>query len=291
MKGCMQSINKIFLLLVLLVTVVPPCFPTEELHDIRTLRPEIPNSYDSYTDLKTSLGYMIKGSYLQFATAQNLMLWTLSSVGIGYLLYRGDKDKKLSQKIVDKNKNESINKVISDVALFFNFPIIPIGFYYLGRGNRDDKMVRFSQEYFAALSMTLIETNLISVIPIHKRPSPDDLTFWDKYFRYESSFPSGHVIGFYTLGFKAFQFYGPLWAAPALALGVAASIERVHSKKHYTSDVIASAVFSFFASEGVRMASNYSGNNQIYKWMIAHEFDVGYRSLPEGRGIQLSMSY
>ena len=46
-----------------------------------------------------------------------------------------------------------------------------------------------------------------------------------------------------------------------MTLAVATAFERVHSEKHYASDVIASAFISLLASEGVRYASNYDKNH------------------------------
>lgn len=244
--------------------------------------------HNSLDDFKTSISYMGKASYLQFSTTQNLVLLGIATGAVAYFLHHDDQ---IANKAMRNHKNKGIFHTISDSAILFNTPIVPLIFYSMGRNNNDEKMIRFSQEHLAALGLGLIETVVISAVPFHERPSTQNLAPVEKYLRGKSSFPSGHVIGYSVLSFKTFQFYGPIAAlAPALGM-VITSYERIQSEKHYASDVIASAFLSLLASEGVRMASNYDKNHPIYNWIFAHNLNINYIKNNEIPGISISLNY
>jgi hypothetical protein len=239
-------------------------------------------------DFIESMQWAWQGSYKQFQGTQNKVFAALALVSIGYFI---DNDQQISQKIATKHKNEKLFRVISDSSIFFNTPIMPMAFYILGAGQQDAKMVRFSQEYLAALTLALLETAAISMVPVHQRPDQKDLSFWEKAFRGQSSFPSGHVVGFSVLSFKTLQFYGPGYALLPIGLGLATAFERVHAEKHYASDVIASGFISLLASEGVRYASGYDKNHPIYEWIFNHNFGLQYIRVDRAPGVQVSWNF
>jgi hypothetical protein len=234
---------------------------------------ENPFDYDVKRDFWQSMQWAWQGSYKQFQSTQNKVFAGIAAVATAYFIVNDDR---LSQKTVEKKTNEKLVSTISDSSIFFNTPVLPVLFYSWGVSSRDEKMVRFSKEYLAALTLGLLESAAISMVPVHQRPDQKELSFWEKAFRGQSSFPSGHVIGFSVLGFKAFQFYGPVMAITPFALAAVTGFERVHAEKHYMSDVVASFFISLLASEGVRCASGYDKNHPIYDWIFHHNFSLNF---------------
>lgn len=250
--------------------------------DIKVLR------FDAKEDLIDSLEWAWKGSYKQFHGTQNKVFATLALLSTTYFIFN---DKRISKKIAKQNKDEKIFRLISDVSIFFNTPILPMSFYIWGRQRSDDKMVRFSKEYLATLTLALLETAAISMVPVHQRPDQKELSFWEKAFRGQSSFPSGHVVGFTVLGMKSLQFYGPQYAIAPFILAAATGWERVRGEKHFASDIVASGFISLLASEGVRYASDYDQNHPIYDWIFKHDFSLNYIRRNEAPGMSVSFSY
>jgi membrane-associated phospholipid phosphatase len=242
-------------------------------------------------DAKTTWKYARKGFRYQFSRGQNWILWTTGSLILTYYFIH---DQRFSSEVAESahdNQLRGFYKVVSDSSIIMDSPLVPLLFYYTARLNEDEKMLRFSQEYFAAGFIALMESALLSAVPIHERPSKDGLTKWETNFRQESSFPSGHTIGYTVFAFKLFQFYGP-WAS-AIPFGLAAitAYERVYSQKHYMTDVLAAGLISLMASEGVRVASNYNNNHPLYKWMFEHQFDLKYFRSKCGNGLLVSITY
>ncbi|MEK6626780.1 MAG: phosphatase PAP2 family protein [Bdellovibrionota bacterium] len=256
--------------------------PVEKSEDLSKLK------FDAKDDFLQSMKWAYQASYKQFSGTQNLIFAAIAVAATGYFIHN---DERVSQKAVRKHKNERFFRFVSDSSIFFNTPILPMTFYYWGRTHQDVKTVRFSQEYLSALTLAMVESLAISIIPVHQRPDKKDLSFWETAFRGQSSFPSGHVIGYTVLGFKSLQFYGPQYALVPMTLAVATAFERVHSEKHYASDVIASAFISLLASEGVRYASNYDKNHPIYEWIFKHDFKISYIRKDEIPGLQTSLNF
>lgn len=247
--------------------------------------------HTTWEDFKTTLGYMGKGSYLQFTSTPTQVALLMGGASMYYLLRHNDfHDKRMSNSISNKSMPKYI-ETISDYSPIFNSPLFPAIFYAVARNNQDEKMIRFAQEYLATLGLTQIEANLLSAIPIHERPNTDDLNMWETRFRFGSSFPSGHTLGYLTLGLKAIQFYGPLYGVLPIAMGVATAYERVQSEKHYLSDVVMSFFFAFMGSEGVRMASSFKDNHPTYKWLFENNLNISYMRYLDAPGLRVSFHY
>jgi membrane-associated phospholipid phosphatase len=255
---------------------------TKESPQVEELR------YNFKEDFGDTLEWAWKGSYKQFEGTQNLIFFGLAIASTAYFI---ENDKRISKKFVRKNKNEKALRAVSDASIFFNTPLLPLTFYAWGRSRLDNKMVQFSKEYFAAQALVLLETAAISMIPVHQRPDQKELSFWEKAFRGQSSFPSGHVVGYSVLAHKSFQFYGPIYSILPSALAIATAFERVHGEKHYISDVIASGFLSFLACEGVRIAAGYEKNHPVYQWIFEHDFSLDYIRKDDASGMQVSFSW
>ena len=244
--------------------------------------------YELKKDFLDSLQWAYQGSYRQFQGWQNLILWAGAIATTGYFL---DHDKRISNNLVQKNDNVHLAEFVGKGSALFNTPLFALGMYYWGRSRKDDKMVQFSKEYFSALVLALVETNLIAIIPVHDRPDQKELSFWEKVVRGQSSFPSGHTIGYAVLGFKTLQFYGPLMALLPLTFTALTGFERVHSRKHYISDIVGATFISFMASEGVRYATGYKNNHPFYKWVFEHDVALNFIRKDQAPGLMFSFSY
>ncbi|MFZ4714267.1 MAG: phosphatase PAP2 family protein [Bacteriovoracaceae bacterium] len=238
-------------------------------------------------DAMETLKYMGKGSYMQFTEPSSLIML---GAAVAFFIPFWNSDKKASARF-SNHKDHGIEGFASSTGVAANFPIIPMATYALARNNHDEKMVKFSQETAAATTLALIEASAISIIPLHPRPSPDNLSFLETAFRYESSFPSGHTVGWTVLTFKTFQYYGPWPALAPATMAYFASAERVKTDKHYLSDVIGSAVIGFMASEGVRAAANHQNNHPVYKWIFEHDLKVGFMYLEQKSTGTISVTF
>jgi membrane-associated phospholipid phosphatase len=215
-------------------------------------------SYEALMDTITLLG---NGAITQFQTKSNLY-YLAPAVASTYWAFENDKRLSDYQRAKELKSHYDL---VGDLGIVFNFPIVPISLYYLGRSNDNTKLVQFAKEYMAAMYLTLIETGLISYIPGHERPNTEGQSAWETEFRGKNSFPSGHIVPYSVLFFKTFQFYGPYWALIPAALTYASSMQRVREGRHYVSDIIGAFWLSAFASEGVRNAAGYDNNHPLYK--------------------------
>jgi len=240
-----------------------------------------------WKDTKESIFLMGKGFVEQFKTRNNLYYL---GAGAGASWYAFEHDDRVQARYGGTEIANIVDHV-GDLGVVLNFPVMHAAFYYHGRKTDNEHSIQFAKEYFAAMYLALIETGALSYIHVHDRPNKDDISFWEKEFRGDSSWPSGHVIPYMTLFFKTLQFYGPAWSTIPFVLSVAASMQRVQDNKHFLSDVISSFFLSAFASEGVRQAAGYKKNHPFYKWLFEHEAQLGVARLQGSIGPQLSWTY
>jgi membrane-associated phospholipid phosphatase len=215
----------------------------------------------SYQDLKETVGYLIDGTYTQFKTKTNLY-YLAPALGTTY--YAFEEDKRLSDHQRSK-KLRKIYDITGDFGIVFNFPIVPVSLYYIGKAKKNTKLIQFAKEYMAAMYLTLAETGIISFIPGHERPNLEGQSKWETALRGDNSFPSGHIVPYSVLFFKTFQFYGPYWSVIPATLTYFASMQRIREGRHYVSDILGSFWLAAFASEGVRNVVKYDNNDKRYK--------------------------
>lgn len=238
--------------------------------------------------LTDSFSLLLHGSYKQFGEINNL---GYAAAAIPSLIVAFDEDDRLANHYRGKKVDKSVD-LIGDLGVVLNQPLFPAAIYFFGDYKKNSHTVQFAKELFAATYLALAESGLMSFIDIHERPSTSELSFWEKSFRGDSSFPSGHVIPYQVLFFKTLQFYGPAWSIIPLGLSVVASMQRVQDRKHYVSDVVGSFFLSAFASEGVRAAANYSGNDDFYKrYFERKNVQVGILHYKNAIGPLVSFSY
>ena len=226
---------------------------------------------DQVKDLKKGFSLLFKGSTEQFKTKNNAYYL---GAAIPSLWYSFENDDRLSIDARSKEIPQYID-IAGDLGVIFSFPVAPLGFYYLGRNNKDNHMMQFSVEFIASMYLALAEASLLSYIPIHDRPVTTNLSKWETGFRGGSSWPSGHIIPFASLFFKTLQFYGPAWSIAPAVLTVLTSVQRVRDGKHHVSDVVGAFFISAFASEGVRQAAGYKKNDPFYKWIFESDARLG----------------
>ncbi|MBY0414511.1 MAG: phosphatase PAP2 family protein [Bdellovibrionales bacterium] len=242
---------------------------------------------DYWEGIKSSVTYFYQGSYMQF-TAQNNLYWAAAAAPA--LWYSFEEDKRISNNARTK-KIPSYMQLSSDLAPALSFPIIQGIFFHTGVKFDNPKAVQFAKETMATMYLALLESAAISQIDIHGRPDNKKLSKWETNFRGVSSFPSGHVIPYATFALKTFQFYGPYYAAIPTAILLATSIQRVRGGKHYLSDVVGGFFLTAFASEGVRKAANYEGNDVTYKTYMERDFNIGYIEYLGAIGPRLTINW
>lgn len=247
---------------------------------------EEPNRH--WEALKESFGLLFTGAYKQFTQVNNLGYAVAAAPS---LVLAFDEDDRLANHYRGKKVDKSVD-LVGDLGVALNQPLFPVALYFLGDYTEDSHLVQFSKEFFAATYLALAESGLMSFIDIHERPSSEELSFWEKSFRGDSSFPSGHVIPYQVLFFKTLQFYGPAWSVIPLGLSVVASMQRVQDRKHYLSDVVGSFFLSAFASEGVRAAASYTNNHDFYKrYLERTDVHVGFIRYQDAIGPMITVVY
>ena len=240
-----------------------------------------------WKDTKETFGYLIKGSYLQFTTVNNLYH---AAWGVPLNWYAFEEDERVLARYGGTDISNVVDHV-GDLGVVFNFPILHAGFYLFGKKYGNDHHVQFAKEYFAAMYLALAESGILSYIQVHQRPDPTGASFWETEFRGDSSWPSGHVVPYMTLFFKTLQFYGPKWSILPFVATVLSSMQRIQDNKHWLSDITGSLILSAWASEGVRKAANYGNNHKFYKWLFEHDFRVGMITHRNSRGIKFLFNY
>jgi membrane-associated phospholipid phosphatase len=238
-------------------------------------------------DVGLTFNYLLHGSYLQFTQPGNLLY---AGVAAPSLWYSFEHDQRLSDLGRSKKMPKHV-EIIGELGVFFSMPIAPAGVYLWARQQENTHVMQYMMETLATTWLALAESALISFIQVHERPETSETNFWEKAFRGNSSFPSGHMIPYAALTFKTFQFYGPWWTVPPLVLTVWASQQRVMDAKHYASDVVGGFFLAAFASEGVRAAANYKGNHPVYKWLFEREFNLGILRHEDAIGPMVSIRF
>lgn len=238
-------------------------------------------------DVKTSFGYLARGSYLQFTQKQNLYYLGAAAPSLWYSF---DQDDRISALARSKKMPKHID-ITGDMGVFFNLPVAPAGLYLWARSQENTHAMQFVLETLATTYLSLAESGILSFIDIHERPDSSGLSKWETNFRGNSSFPSGHMIPYAAITFKTFQFYGPYWAIAPMVLTVWASQQRLMKGRHYLSDVVGSFFLTAMASEGVRAAAGYSKNHPVYKWLFERNFQVGVVRHEQGIGPMVSLEF
>jgi membrane-associated phospholipid phosphatase len=240
-------------------------------------------------DLGDTVSYTARGSYLQFTAPHTQFLGLLGAATVIFLYQRDDH---YSRSLGRQLTIHGYQRFISNVAILFGTPIVPLLSYSYGHANDDKKMMSFSKEYLATSLLALGESALLSFVPIHERPDSEHVTVWEKKFRSKSSFPSGHVIGFSALSLKLFQYYGPMASILPMAASLITADERIASRKHYLTDVVGSYFLVVMASEGVRMAT---GANEYYhptyQWLLKNEFGFAFITRDRAKGVAVNLTF
>ncbi|MBK26849.1 MAG: hypothetical protein CME70_22800 [Halobacteriovorax sp.] len=244
-------------------------------------------SGDGWTDTKTTINWMLKASYMQFTVQNNIYYGAVGAAASWYSFEHDDRIAALTQSKEIKN----IVDHVGDAGVFFNFPFAAMGAWYYGKKSGNTHLMQFMMEYASAMYLTLAESGLFSYIQIHKRPSPHNISFWEKEFRGDSSWPSGHIVPYSALFFKTLQFYGPGWAMIPLGLTVMSGLQRMQDGKHYLSDIVGAFFLSALASEGVRKVAGYHNNHKFYKRWLEHDVKLGMLRYKKAYGPLISFSY
>ena len=148
------------------------------------------------------------------------------------------------------------------------------------------KKYQHLKKYILAIIFTLLSTqitvNLMKVLFARARPSitvnPEKFygimtliknsSFWKGSY---TSFPSGHTITVWgTIWILSFLIKAKFIKVPLFVLGILVGMSRVYLARHWTTDVIASIIISYFISKFVYKKINF----QQYKVQMYTEKDV-----------------
>lgn len=242
---------------------------------------------DAWTDTKTTFTWLLKASYMQFTVKNNLYY---GIAGAGASWYAFEEDDRIAA-LTQSKEIKNIVDHIGDAGVVLNFPLLHAGLWYYGKKSGNTHMMQFMMEYASAMYLTLAETGILSYIQIHKRPSGDNVSFWETEFRGDSSWPSGHIVPYSALFFKTLQFYGPAWSTIPLVFTVLSGLQRMQDGKHYLSDIVGAFFLSALASEGVRKVAGYNGNHPFYKRWLEHDVKVGMLRYKRAWGPVVSFNF
>lgn len=104
--------------------------------------------------------------------------------------------------------------------------------FYFG-GVKEQKVARL-----AVTSWTVASVSGIILKAICNRPRPEN----QQTSRWDSSFPSGHTLGYFSLATVYGNKY-PKLAIPLYGFGVMVGLSRIYLGEHYPSDVVAGAIW------------------------------------------------
>lgn len=224
-----------------------------------------------WQDTKTSVHWMLTASYEQFREPNNAYLL---AVGVPTTWYSFNTDRSFSARAKDK-KITSLESFASDSSIALNTPALPLLLWYVGRAQKNNKLMQFAMETVAATYLALFESSILSRVQIQHRPNGEGLNFFETAFRGDSSWPSGHVIPYFALTFKTLQFYGPYWALLPAAMSYLTGSQRVKDGRHWGSDITGAFFLTAFATEGVRRVAKHKDNHPVYKWIFEHKAQLG----------------
>ncbi|MDJ0764403.1 MAG: phosphatase PAP2 family protein [Myxococcota bacterium] len=162
----------------------------------------------------------------------------------------------VQQGIEDAAVLGSVGHKIGDVAgLALNFGLAPITAYVAGRVAHDEKAIHFAIELAATQLIATVEIFCLSQIPFHKRPvvergevSEGEGAFFNDFFRGQSSYPSGHMIGTTVLMFKGWEWYSWKVGIPATLATIFIGWARIEEGQHYLTDIVGSIGVAGIAS-------------------------------------------
>lgn len=176
--------------------------------------------------------------------------WAAMAAGAGItaLLTLDDIDQQ--EAVEDAQILGKTGRKIGDVGgLILNVPVLPLGAYTLGRATGDAKMRAFGLELGALQLILSAEVILVSQIPFHKRPiirrgdlDESDQEAANRFFRGQSSYPSGHMIGVTALMYESWMWYGWEMGVPATLATIFVGLARVEEGQHYVTDVVGSVM-------------------------------------------------
>lgn len=196
-------------------------------------------------DLKDTAILTGRGFLAQFTSFESWLL-IVGVADVTFLLSLNEVT--VQQGIEDAAVLGPAGRQVGDVAgLVLNFGLAPITAYVAGRIAGDEKATHFAVELAATQLIATVETFGLSQIPFHERPVVErgEVTqgeggFFNDFFRGQSSYPSGHMIGTAVLMFKGWEWYGWRLGIPATLATILIGWARIEEGQHYLTDIVGS---------------------------------------------------
>lgn len=247
----------------------------QKLEQQKSQKEELPLSSQLWSDILLTGRLMLHGLYLQFAQKENLYILPGAIASNSWAF---DNDKRIRRNFRSKSLPSIVDN-IGDFGVVLNFPIAMGGVWYYSKHSNNSKLTSFAIEWAATTYLSLAESGLLSFIHIHERPDTENLSTWEKGFRGDSSYPSGHVIPYMALTWTTFHYYGPYWALIPFGFSLASSYQRVKDDKHWVSDIVGSFFFTAFASYGVKAQMKKEKTKSFLSKAII-EHDLNFSIVP-----------
>ena len=137
----------------------------------------------------------------------------------------------------------------------------------------DTKLVRTAALMAESFAFTMLVTGTIKLAAGRDRPYLDNGAGSFEFMRFgtekaEQSMPSGHASAAFSMMTVIAKQYPSWWVRiPAYTLAAGASLDRINSRQHWTSDVFIGAVLGYFISSAV--VDRHSGANRPLRLSVA----------------------
>jgi len=206
---------------------------------------------------------------------------------IGGLFVGAQLDKSIGEGI-SKHPSSTMDSIGKTVEPFGQYGayVVLAGFAAEGIWGEDPRALRTSQQGLEASVLTLITVGVLKHTV--DRPRPNTAGFGEGlHFSLSNvSFPSGHSAQAFTVATVISENYGDDHAwVPWLSYGTASlvGLQRVYTKEHNPTDVVAGAAIGYFTAKWVMHRHNkdnlHSQTNWDFQPVVLHnglEFDAAY---------------
>lgn len=160
-------------------------------------------------------------------------------------------------KDTEKRLPNGLTNALSVAGEVMAVPWWEAALYGLGRSQSDHRLVAFAKDALATHLVVGTEVQLLKAAFTRDRPDGTEPSSVVKrlFADGDNSFPARHAMGFWVLGFKAWDYGYQTAAVAGFALGTAVSVARVAQAEHFATDVLTTLLLSWIASQGTERAS------------------------------------
>lgn len=200
--------------------------------------------------------------------------WMVAGAALGLTSIAFWKDEEIRESVLRHRNEETaefINYVINPWGNLYSFTFI--AFYYVdGVMFENQRTKKVAMESAKALIITAVFTKAVKTIVHRERPyqespvDPDDSFNPFETHHQDDSFFSGHTATAFTLATILSQEYKEKKWVPYVTYGIASAVGygRIYLDNHWTSDVIAGAIFGYYVGRVIHKNNNWGLNIEPY---------------------------